>query len=235
MVDIEYLATAEGLNIENLHRYFQFHVGNSNDPSTWEDAPKPTSLTVRQSPENGNADRVTIIWPDYAIRNQWLQVTVLAEGVGLYETHVFYFGNAVGESGDSDANAEVNDTDVLLARDNPHNFFDPATVTCPYDYNRDGRVNATDMLIARSNQTDESTGLKLIHPPALEGDGQSEEPPIPTSFEEHPASSAMKPDARLGKWAWLYEYDQISTWIRPSEKFNRAAEAVDKLLATYWP
>ena len=90
----------------------------------------------------------------------------------------------------------MNDTDVLSARDNPHNFFNPATVTYPYDYNRDLRVNATDMLIAQSNQTDSETALKLIHPPALEGGGEDEGSPMPTSFEEHSASSAMRPDAQ---------------------------------------
>jgi hypothetical protein len=56
---------------------------------------------------------------------------------------------------------------------------------------------------------------------------------MPTSFEQDPALPVIRPDARLGKWTWLYEYDQILMQTRPPEKHNRAAEAVDKLLATY--
>ena len=68
-----------------------------------------------------------------------------------------------------------------------------------------------------------------------EGGSRSGGSLMPTSLEEDPASSAMKSGARLGKWAWLYEFDQMSTQSRPAEKHNPAAEAVDKLLASYWP
>ncbi|NIM48762.1 MAG: hypothetical protein GTO22_05810, partial [Gemmatimonadales bacterium] len=63
---------------------------------------------------------MTIIWPTGAINNQWLQVTVLANAdTGLSETDVFYFGNAIGESGNSPTDAMVNAADMLGARDNP--------------------------------------------------------------------------------------------------------------------
>ena len=153
--------------------------------------------------------------------------TPSAPYTGLTVPNAFYFGNAVGESRDLDANAEVNGADVLLARNNPHNFFNPATLTCPYDYNHDARVNATDVLIACSTPTDSETALKLIHPPALEGEGQDEGALMPASVEAAPASSAIGPDAPLGKWAWPCEFEQTSTQSQPSEKHNPAAEAVD--------
>jgi len=40
-------------------------------------------------------------------------------------------------------------------------------------------------------------------------------------------------EAPLAELAWLSELDQAATHQRPAQK--DAAEAVDKLLATYWP
>ena len=57
---------------------FQFKVGNDNNPAAWTAAPAPASVTVRSGAGTNGSDRVTIIWADNAIENQWLQVTVLA-------------------------------------------------------------------------------------------------------------------------------------------------------------
>jgi len=141
---------------------FAFRVGNGNDPAAWADAPEPSSVTLRAGAGLDGSVRATIVWPDYAIGKQWLEVTVRAERLGLPEDDVFYFGNAVAEAGNSTLAADVTTTDLLLARNNPHSFLDPATVVMPYDYNRDARVNATDVLLARNNQTNLFTALKLI-------------------------------------------------------------------------
>ena len=59
---------------------------------------------------------MTISWADHAIENQWLRVTVKATPrTGLAEPDVFYFGNAVGESGNQPGNAIVNATDEIFA------------------------------------------------------------------------------------------------------------------------
>ena len=78
---------------------------------------------------------------------------------------VFYFGNAIGESGDNPNNTSVNATDEINARNNPHNFLDPAWIDDWYDYDRDGKVNATDEIIARNNGTNFLTNLKLFTAP----------------------------------------------------------------------
>jgi len=101
-------------------------------------------------------------------------VTVLAtDATGLAVQDVFYVGNAVGESGDTAANAIVNATDEILARNNPSSPFNPAQIDNPYDYNRDKLVNATDQIVVRNNRTSPFTALKLITPP-LEDDGGGE-------------------------------------------------------------
>jgi hypothetical protein len=80
-------------------------------------------------------------------------------------------GNAIGETGnafeDTDPTndeTKVNATDMLVARDNPRGYRDPAPIDFNCDFNRDTRVNATDMLIARNNPTHFRNALKLITP-----------------------------------------------------------------------
>ena len=106
-------------------------------------------------PLGGGVDRVTILWADNAIDNQWLQVSVLATAhTGLLDADVFSFGNAIGEAGNAPGNAIVNATDEILARNFPHGVLNRAAVDDLYDYNRDGLVNGTDQ-IARPQPPDQ--------------------------------------------------------------------------------
>ena len=146
---------------------FDFRVGTEGAPGAWAPAPPPVSITVRPGAGTGGSDRVTVIWEDGAIRNEWLQVTLKADtATGITSPDVFYFGNAVGESGNSTADAIVNASDELAARTDLHNFLNPAAVTNAHDFNRDGRVDATDEIIARNSQTTAANALQLIHPGA---------------------------------------------------------------------
>ncbi|MCE5269138.1 MAG: lectin like domain-containing protein [Planctomycetaceae bacterium] len=140
---------------------FEFKVGNSNDPTTWAAAPTP-SVTWRAL--SGGVTRVTLIWSDNAIQKKWLQVKVLASAdTGLAAPDVFYFGNAIGESGDNTGNATVNATDAYLAASHTLGFG-TAPITNVWDYNRDGKVNATDAYIAASNTAAFLNALQLITP-----------------------------------------------------------------------
>ncbi|NQU21662.1 MAG: hypothetical protein HQ567_10290 [Candidatus Nealsonbacteria bacterium] len=100
-------------------------------------------------------------------------------------------------------------TDLLLARNNPHDFLTPAAITFPYDFNRDTFVNAIDVLLARNNPTSVFNELKLIDLSGAEEEAQ---------------------DTPLANLAWLTDLDQPATQ-RPTVK-DAAAEAVDLLLAT---
>jgi len=167
MVDIDG-ADLSGLTTRNVSDYFEFHVGNDADPDDWSEAPAPRSVTVREGAGENGSDRVTIIWRDGTIRNEWLDVRVLAEGVGLETDDVFRFGNAVGEAGNSSSNAHVTATDLLLARNNQRSFVNPAPVDFDYDFNRDQRVNATDVLLARNNAPNFMSALSLVDLPDLD-------------------------------------------------------------------
>lgn len=146
---------------------FTFRVGNSNAPASWAAAPAPAAVLVRPGAGTGGATRIEITWPDDTIRNTWLQVTVAANSVtGLTSPDVFYFGNVIGECGNSTTNALVDATDELAARNDPHSFLNPASITNPHDYNRDGKVDVTDQLIARNNGTQAGAAVQLISVPS---------------------------------------------------------------------
>ena len=185
---------------------FRFRVGNDATPGGWAAAPAHAEFAVRNGAGAGGSDRVTITWPDGAIRNEWLEVTVLLTNFGMADDDVFYFGNAVAESGNSPNDARVTTADLLLARNNPLAFIAPAAVDFPYDFDRDGSVNATDVLLARNNQTNFLDALKLIDLVAAEA-------PLATT----PAALA-----------WLSESAEQD---RASKEEAPAEAAVDVLLA----
>ncbi|HRZ92871.1 MAG TPA: hypothetical protein P5022_08190, partial [Candidatus Paceibacterota bacterium] len=126
-------------------------------------APAPSTITVRTGAGASGSDRLTLIWPDNAIQKQWLQVTVQATpNTGLGASDVFYFGNAVGECGNSTTDAKVDLLDQQMARANPHTIFNPAPIDDPCDYNRDKKVDLFDQNIARANPTTVFSALNLI-------------------------------------------------------------------------
>ena len=142
-----------------------FRVGNDNETTDWSDAPAPLSIQTLATAGFGASTRTTVIWEDHAITNTWLQVTILAnEDTGLDVPDVFYFGNAVGETGNSEADARVTAADEILVRNNRRGRADRAGIEDRYDFNRDGLVNVADRLIARNHRTGLDDALKLIMP-----------------------------------------------------------------------
>lgn len=123
-------------------------VGRSNDTAQWQTAPPP-SITVRANKGDSGSDRLTLTWADGVIQQEWLQVTVLATAnTGLVESDTFYFGNAIGETGNSNGDAKVTSADALAAL---NNITASAAVNNPYDHNRDKRVGSADTLISLQN------------------------------------------------------------------------------------
>ncbi len=136
---------------------FTFQVGNG---SVWTTAPAPNCLIVRPGP--GGASRIDINWPDGAIAEQWLKVVVPHSVVGLQADDVFYWGNAIGDTGNSTADTYVNATDEILTR---HNSTSSAGITNVEDFNRDGRVDINDVNIVRQNGTNFASAPQLITAP----------------------------------------------------------------------
>ena len=190
---------------------FVFRMGNSFDVGSWPLAPPPRSITVRPGAGVDGSDRVTLIWPDNAIHKQWLQVTVRL--AGMEQPDVFYWGNAIAESGNSATDAKVNAIDMLSARDNPHNFLRPAPIDDFVDFNRDRRVNATDMLIARDNNTNFFTALKLIRAPGIGAAGEKVGEVAAVAAREVVFADDVGSrggESSPSRLDWLHEYEQIA-------------------------
>ena len=150
------------------HDDFVFRVGNTNAPANWTlldgsgEIPLPTVVNGSRDSESG-IQRFTLVWPDNAIRNQWLQVTVKAgQSTGLENDDVFYWGNAVGETGGDDT--AVDSQDVLAVRANRTGPFNPAQIDNQFDLDRSGAVDSSDVLIARGNRTSPFNMLVELSP-----------------------------------------------------------------------
>ena len=203
---------------------FALTVGNNHDPSGWTPAPAPLPPTVRKGAGTDGADRVTFLWEDNAIKNRWLQVTVLATpATGLLAPDIFYVGNAIGEAGDNPLNTIVNATDEIAARNFPHGPTDPAAIDDRYDYNRDQQVNATDQLIARTNQTNPLTMLRLITPPAADA-----------AHKQAVAEDQDTSEALSATLDWQYEYESMRSNDATTRRGKDVEATVDLLLATDW-
>jgi hypothetical protein len=125
-------------------------------------AAAPSDISVRRGAGVEGSDRVTLLWPDSAIVNQWLRVTVLpTPATGLAGPDVFSFGNLIGDTGDAAAGrAVVTVLDLLRTR---AHFSASASSDNPFDFNRDGRVNGLDLAVTRANQ---SRTLPILAPTA---------------------------------------------------------------------
>jgi hypothetical protein len=128
---------------------FTFRSGPGINPALWPAAPAPAAVVELPNPTGSNTARYAITWPDGAIRNTWLQVTVKANAnTGLGADDVFYFGNLAGETGDSPAVMRVTALDVAAVK---RTLGGTATLDARTDFNRDGKVNALDVAAAKAN------------------------------------------------------------------------------------
>jgi hypothetical protein len=130
---------------------FDLRMGTEGNPDSWPAAPAPSEIALIPVPGPNTLYHVT--WPDGAIRNTWLRVTVKANAnTGLAEPDVFFFGNLVAETGDGDAKTRAMPriTAIDLAG-TKRSFTADAPITSRYDFNRDGAVNALDLAAVRAN------------------------------------------------------------------------------------
>ena len=99
---------------------FTFKTGNVSDTSTWTAANAPDGMAILPGAGTGGSTRIEFVWntPD-AVKNAWLQVSMLATSdTNLALPDQFYFGNAIGETGNSPTDAKVTAVDVIGARAN---------------------------------------------------------------------------------------------------------------------
>ncbi|MFO0914559.1 MAG: Ig-like domain-containing protein [Pirellulales bacterium] len=146
MIDISGLAQPGQLSASE----FEFRVGSSlNNVANWTPLGIQPQVSVRAGAGANGSDRVTLIFPDGAIVDQWLEVKVLTGAVtGLSAASVVYWASRVGETG-AGSGIAVTAEDLTAVATHPTNFLNPASVSNPYDVNRDGLVDGTDFAIVR--------------------------------------------------------------------------------------
>jgi uncharacterized delta-60 repeat protein len=127
---------------------FVFRVGSGAPGGEWSPGPAPTAFDL--APRAAAPGTFALFtWADGAIKNQWLEVTILAnERTRLANPDVFSFGNLIGETGDGAGTQKVNALDLGAVK---RALNSTSGVTGRYDFNRDGRVNALDLGTVKAN------------------------------------------------------------------------------------
>jgi hypothetical protein len=256
MIDVEDLGSTWLVASGNaVGSDFEFRVGNSSDPAGWrssfdavDPAPLPASVTVREL--GGGISRVTLIWQDGAIRNEWLEVCMLSSArTGLAEDDVFYFGNLVGETGDNPPQMVVEASDLDLTSF-AIDLGALVGIENHYDFDRNAVVNFADLIRVR-NAAAEGRQLAALDLPAVGSAAVSTtgiltarprlqalpgEPSSPVAAYDAALAdvTAVSDDSLLeaSQWLLFYEFEQIET--TPETKTPRHdAAAVDLLLQTW--
>jgi hypothetical protein len=159
MFDIRNLRSVDSLGIND----FEFRFGNNDSPDQWQLAAPASKFSIRENGGENGSDRVSLAWENNTIQNGWLQVTIKSNAnTGLAEPYKVFWGNAIGETGNSSMDAFVDGTDIVGVRDNFRNFLDPAMVDNRHDHNKDHFVDGTDLVISRDNSTNFLNSLNLI-------------------------------------------------------------------------
>ena len=165
IVDVAGLASSNLTAVD-----FEFRVGNTDVPSTWDiltatsDIPLPT---IDVSDPVGGISQIKLSWPDNAIENAWLRVTVKSNAnTGMAVDDRFFFGNQIGEV-IGDVNTEnnrirVNSLDTVRVRLN-RTILDEVPIENLYDIDRNGTVNSLDTVRVRLNRT--TGGLLMFTAP----------------------------------------------------------------------
>ena len=213
IIDISGLANPEAIDAND----FTLKIGNDDMPANWADAPAPANIDVIAGSDGSS--HIVLTWPDHAIQNTWLEVTLLAtEDTGIEAADVFYFGNAIAETGDCPGVTAVDIIDVYMTRFNPQPFFDPATIDNVYDFNRDRRVNAIDTLIARNNQTWSATELTLLDLTQTKAT-----PALAETLQDEALIQVAEEQASERIWNWLQDYQpESSDSPAPAKERTRA-------------
>lgn len=195
---------------------FVIKMGNDNDPSNWATANGTPTINTRRGEGPGGSDRIAITWPDNTIQEPWLEVTVLGNAnTGLGSDDVFYFGNAIGETGNNAANAVVDVDDIIGVRSNASAIGTTVGVENDFDFNRDSKVNLFDLIVARDNASSVVGALQLI-----------DLTPVAPAPQSAPAfSSAPSPDATES--ASSLQSSAFSLWLE-DQQTNDTTDLEDK-------
>ena len=124
---------------------FGIRINESPDTNTWINWPA-ASVDIRRGVGVDESDRVTLVWNDGEILNQWVEVTVLSDAndgnLGLGENDVFYLANLVGDA-DGDGQVGISDYETFVGE------FGRSGDDLVTDLNGDGRADLYDFATLR--------------------------------------------------------------------------------------
>lgn len=116
----------------------------ANPPADWAAAPAPSDVAMDTA---GGNDRVIVSWPNNAIENRWLRITVLANAnTRLAAPEVYYIGHLRGEVNGLVQGGQyvVNNADAIAIAGRVSGVAVP--VTNQFDLDKNGRVLNADIL-----------------------------------------------------------------------------------------
>lgn len=179
--------------------------GLNNAPESWPAAPAPSGFSVLSDTPVAGTDRVEFIWPNGAIKNQYLQVTVKGNDApggfntrtGLRASDVFYFGNLIGDTFDPTLSWFTNSSDEVLIQRRLITF---APIYSPWDIDRNGFHLASDLIEVRRNRNNSFAFLAKINVPestaiqaALRNESQGELAVASALAARHSANDPTSP------------------------------------------
>ena len=149
---------------------FSFKVGNDSSPDTWIDAPAPSAVVILYGQGVDGSDRIAMSWAAGSITDQWLQVTLKADGnTNLSQDHVFYFGNAIGDM-TGDGFTSISDVFRIWSNRAEPGLASMVGPDNDNDLNHDGWVTISDVFMAWANRKEQGIedGLRMIQPPIIQ-------------------------------------------------------------------
>lgn len=140
---------------------------SANPSANWSSAPTPTSVTV----EPGDTSRVVITWPDNAIMNRWLRITIKANSnTRLSQPEIYYLGHLQGETTGADSGLfTVLVSDILQIRSALTSL---TGADSKFDLDKSGVVLVSDILASRSELTHQLTQITIPGPDSGSSPGE---------------------------------------------------------------
>lgn len=123
----------------------------------WDIAPAPSSITVTE----GKQSQVLIQWPNNAIENRWMRVTLKANAnTGLAQSETYYIGHLLGETTGLEGNGiySVSFSDIIPIRSDVGSSVDASSIN---DIDKDGLVSFSDIGAMRSNVGTQLTNITV--------------------------------------------------------------------------
>jgi len=213
-------------------------------PHCWPSAPSPSSISVQA----GDVSRLVLEWPDNAIANRWLRVTLNStDNTGLSQAEVYYLGHLLGETtGPTGGVFTVAFADISPIRSAVGQTVDASSIV---DIDKNGTVSFADISAMRSSVGTQLTNITI---PASGGscsagaalnigsEPSKQRTAVINPFYNYLHSNILAPglEALVGQLAPMWPERSEMRWVHdPFELPDRHSAAIEsmRLPAAYTP